>query len=134
MAKIWVLLLGFGLVCTTARSQNNIEVSYDEAVRKLVRQFVETNKSHKHVEGWRIQVLSTTDRMKVESTLREFRYRFPYIPADWTHDKPYYKLQAGAFAHKLDAIRVLHLVQQDYPGAYLAKDQQIRPQELLNDY
>jgi hypothetical protein len=134
MAKQGPLLIGLCMLASLAWSQDNIQLNYDPSVETLVRRFVEVNQSRDHVAGWRIQILSTTDRMKVESTLQEFRYRFPYIPADWSHDKPYYKLQAGAFAHKLDAIRLLHLIQKDYPGAYLAKDQKIRPQEFLNDY
>lgn len=134
MVKRWSILLIVSVLCSAAFAQSNIQLSFDPAVNELIRKFEEINKNSEHVEGWRIQILSTTDRMKMESTLGEFRYRFPYIPADWSHDKPYYKIKAGAFAHKLDAIRVLHLIQQDYPGAYLAKDQYIRPSELLNDY
>ena len=123
----------FFLGALSAKAQlTNIQLAQQAGIQELVEQFISTNKSRSYVEGWRIQILSSTDRQTVESTLQTFRYQYPNIQADWVHNKPYYKVQAGAFSSKLEAVHLLHLIQQDYPSAYLIQDSRIRPQELLN--
>ena len=83
------------------------------------------------MSGWRIQILATTDRQNMESALRQFRNLYPSIPVDWLHTKPYYKVRAGAFTTKRDALRTLYILKADYPGAYPVQDNQIKPEELL---
>ena len=118
-------------VCTKTQAQNVI-ITEEPLVTKLMDRFVEINKSQKNIEGWRIQILATTDREKLENVKQTFRYRYPNIPIDWIHNKPYYKLRAGAFASKLEALRLKHVLDTDYPGTYPVKDKNIQPGELIS--
>ena len=116
-----------------ASAQNGqITVQEDEDVSDLIDRFVEINEATTTVDGWRIQLLATSDRAKVESAKRKFQTLYPNISVDWTHSKPYYKLRAGAFNTKLEATRLLYVLKRDYPTAYPAKDDSIKPEELLN--
>lgn len=96
-----------------------------------MQRFADSNKSKTNVNGWRIQLLATTDRQNMESSLRRFENLYPSIPVDWLHAKPYYKVRVGAFATKRDALRTLYILKEDYPGAYPVQDTKIRPEELL---
>jgi len=118
-------------VCTKVQAQNVI-ITEEPLVTKLMDRFTEINKSQKNIEGWRIQILATTDREKLENVKQTFRYRYPNIPIDWIHNKPYYKLRAGAFASKLEALRLKHVLDTDYPGTYPVKDKNIQPGELIS--
>lgn len=113
-------------------AQGVINVNEDSTVSDLMNRWVEINQATLTVDGWRIQLLATSDRAKVENAKRRFQTLYPNIFVDWTHSKPYYKLRAGAFASKLEATRMLYLLKKDYPTAYPAKDDTIRPAELLN--
>ena len=93
--------------------------------------FIGQNQSKTTVPGWRIQLLATNDRQNMETALRRFEDLYPSIPADWLHAKPYYKVRAGAFASKREALRTLYILRSDYPGAYPVQDNQIKPEELL---
>ena len=93
--------------------------------------FAETNKANTEIEGWRIQILATTDRQRMETVRQSFLYRYPNIPVDWVHNKPYYKLRAGAFSSKLEALRLKYILDDDYPGTYPVKDTNISPEELI---
>ena len=97
----------------------------------MMDRFTEINKSKTFIEGWRIQLLATSDRQRVESAKLKFQSLYPNIFADWKHSAPYYKLRAGAYASKLEAIRMLYVLKRDYPTAYPAKDNSIRPAELV---
>jgi len=128
------LLLSLSLVCAfiaQGYAQGKVVVNAPFAVTQMVERYVEIQKTTPSVPGWRIQLIATTDRQAMESTLYRFQVLYPYIRVDWEHEQPYYKIKAGAFQTKLDAYRILYLIKRDYPGAYPAMDNSIRPAEFL---
>ncbi|MEL6863653.1 MAG: SPOR domain-containing protein [Bacteroidota bacterium] len=129
MKKILVFLLASSIV--TLLSAQNVSIDEEPAISRMMDRMVQINKNTVGIEGWRIQILATTDRLKMEKAKEEFLAKYPRIPVDWTHSKPYYKLRAGAFATKLEAQRLLYRLKSDYPSAYPAKDSSINPRELI---
>ena len=111
-------------------AQATITIEEDYPIEAMMNKFVELNKSETFIPGWRIQLMATTDRQKVDRQKAKFQSLYPNIPVDWTHSKPYYKLRAGAYRTRLDAIRAKKSIKNNYPGAYPAKDK-IRKSELL---
>lgn len=112
-------------------AQGKVTVNAPTGVKQMADQYIELQKAVPTITGWRIQLLATTDRQEMESTMYRFQVLYPYIKVDWEHVKPYYKIRAGAFESKLDTYRILHLIKQDYPGAYPAIDHSIKPEEFL---
>jgi hypothetical protein len=113
-------------------AQAKVAVNSPFGVNQMVERYTEIQKTTPTVKGWRIQLLATTDRQEMESTLYRFQGLYPYIKVDWEHVQPYYKIRAGAFQSKLEAYRILYLIKRDYPGAYPIIDPAIRPAEFLN--
>ncbi len=109
----------------------NIAVVEDYPVSSVMNKFTEYNRTTVGVEGWRIQLVATTDRRKMEKDRQEFMRKFPQISVDWTHEKPYYRLRAGAFRTKLEALRAIQKLKRYYPSAFPAKDSQILPKEFV---
>lgn len=118
-------------ICLQANAQGSVNETVEPNVTKLMDRFIEQNQATTTVSGWRIQILATTDRQRMEQALRQFENLYPSVPADWLHAKPYYKIRAGAFANKRDALRTLYILKRDYPAAYPVQDNKIRPEELL---
>jgi hypothetical protein len=114
-----------------AQAQGNVTEKVDPTVASLMKRYVDGNKSTKTINGWRIQLVATTDRAKVEDALQKFQSLYPNIPADWMQSKPYYKLRAGAFTKKRDAIALQFQLKSDYPTAYPVQDSEIKPEELI---
>lgn len=131
MKKLLFLLLVFAVQVQVARAQGQVTETLDPAVQRLMNTFVENNRKEATVKGWRIQILATTDRQRVENALLQFRQFYPRLSADWIHAKPYYKLRAGAFTSRRDALATLYVVKADYPAAYLVQDNNIKAEELL---
>ena len=127
-----MLFLVFGNLAADA--QKNVFYEEDAPIGAMMDRFEEANTCRTYMDGWRVQVLATPDRQRLESVKQSFQYRYPSIPVDWVHSAPYYKLRAGAFASKLEALRLKYILEQDYPGIYLVKDDAIRPQELIGNY
>ncbi len=121
--------LVFGVAFTTAQ---NVSIKEESGVAQMMEHFTNVNKSKEYVEGWRVQVLTTTDRQVLERERSNFAYRYPSITSNWQHSKPYFQLRAGAFRTKLETLRLLYILRRDYPRALLVKDQNIRPQELVD--
>ena len=130
MKKIIFSFLFFSL-CVMSVFAQKVNVKEDPVISKMMLRMAQINEYQAAVEGWRIQILATTDRRKMEDVKTKFQAKYPLISIDWTHEKPYYKLKAGAFSTKLEAARLLYRLKKDYPGAYTAKDNRINPRELI---
>lgn len=99
-------------------------------IAAMMQKFTDNNRMKPEVEGWRIQLLATTDRQKVESEKQKFQSLYPYITVDWVHTRPYYKLRAGAYRTRLETYKILYALKKDYPSAYPTVDK-LRPEELV---
>lgn len=129
MKRIVSILLSVLFFCITSNAQ--VQISEDPSIVSLIQKHKDQNRMSTMISGWRIQLLATTDRRKVENEESKFIQRYPLIQVDWEHSKPYYKLIAGAFVTKLDATRVLKELKQDYSSALLTKSN-VSINEILN--
>lgn len=107
-----------------------IQLNEDPRITRLFRTWTNENRANPQIEGWRVQIMATTNRQEVEEARNRFRINHPETPAEWTHEKPYYKLRVGAFRNKLEAIAYMATL-SDYPGSYPAKDNAIHPRDFL---
>jgi len=130
MKKIIVLPI-FLTFTFSVFAQINVHVREDNTISRMMYHMVQNNQLDEGVSGWRIQVLATTDRRKLEDVKEKFQRTYPEVNVDWKHDKPYYKLRAGAFSSKLEAARLLYRLKREFPSAYPAKDNNINPREFI---
>lgn len=114
-----------------ASGQDTISIKEDFEVKQLMRQFIEINSAKSYVTGWRVQVVSTTDRQRLESVRQSLKARYPYLSTSWVHNRPYYRLRAGAFATKLEALQLQHLLRDYYPGSIPTRDTQVSAAEII---
>ncbi|NJC27525.1 SPOR domain-containing protein [Neolewinella antarctica] len=129
-----LLFLAFTvLLGTGVRAQTSVTVDVDPKVEDLTELFVRTNEANTKVSGWRVQILATTDRARLETVETDFKVNYPNIPVDWVHTKPYYKLRAGAFLTKQEAERLKFTLNRQFEGVYLVKAD-VNKSELLRMY
>ncbi len=107
-----------------------IQLNEDPKITQLQRNWVNANRSTPRIEGWRVQIMASTDRTQVEEGRNRFRQLYPEVAADWIQEKPYYKLRVGAFRSKLEALSFISTM-VEYPSAYPAKDANIHPRDFL---
>lgn len=129
--KKYISVIIFSFFCF-ASMQAQIVITEDTNVSSLLQRHVDQNKMSTSISGWRIQLMATADRRKVEKEESNFSQNYPTIRVNWEHAKPYYKLKAGAFATKLDATRTLKELKKDYPSAILTKSD-VFISEVLNN-
>ncbi len=107
-----------------------IQINEDPKITQLQRNWVNANRANPKVDGWRVQIMATTDRSQAEEGRNRFRQLYPDVPADWVQERPYYKVRVGAFRSKLEALAFVATL-LEYPGAYPAKDAGIHPRDFL---
>ena len=109
------------------------QVAYDEepGITLLMQKFIVANKSKETIDGWRVQILATTDRAKMETVKRSFLNKYAGHTATAKFDAPYYKLRVGAFRTKLEAEHLRYLIARDHPTAYVARDGEIKITEFF---
>jgi hypothetical protein len=83
------------------------------------------------IDGFRIQILASTDRRQIESGQSTFAARYPTTFVTWQQAKPYYRLRVGAFTSRSDATRYLQNIRRDYPDAYIIPDK-VKTNEITN--
>lgn len=122
-------LLFFTVLTWTCTAQG--VVAFEEPpIDAMMERYVELNELNPEIKGYRIQLLATTDRQKVEQEKQRFQNLYPGIKVDWVHSKPYYKLRAGAFRTRMETYHMLFVIKEYYPGAYPATEK-LQPEELL---
>jgi len=111
----------------------SVTITTEPGIDALMELFLTESETDTKVDGWRVQILATTDRNRLETVESEFKVNYPSVPVDWVHTKPYYKLRAGAFQTKQEAERLKYTLGRQFEGVYLVKDK-VRESELLRMY
>ena len=115
-----LLCLGVLIVCSGSLAAQHI--TEEPMITELMTRFEMYNRANTEVRGWRIQVLSTTDRRMMESTQSEFRRKYPQYELTFEHRDPFYNLRTGAFLSQQDTRPMLRKLQRDFPGAFAVTD------------
>ncbi len=134
MKRAFVFVVVLAVTVGVLSAQKQVVIVEDPGVTKMMEQYTQENKARQALDGWRVQILATPDRQNLDKSLQVFQSRFPNLTADWVHHNPYYKIRVGAFATKLEAMRLLYLLKPEYPGAYLVSDNKMKPTELLGNF
>lgn len=132
MIKFTFSLFFLLVVCQISGAQE-VQLNETPEIAELYKSWTNQNRSTPQVEGWRAQIMASTDRTQIEAGRVRFRNLYPEVPAEMIHEKPYYKLKVGAFKSRLEALAFISTL-TEFTGAYPAKDSQIHPRDFLQRY
>jgi len=124
-----VLLL---FVFMTLPLLGDAQISFNEhpAVKKLMDYYVSKGQSEDIIDGWRIKIISTTDRRALENAKYLFERNFPEYVCTQHYEAPHYSLKVGAFETRMDLEPMLVSFKTDFPLAIPFRDR-ITKQELF---
>lgn len=94
-----------------------IQILEEPAVTDLMNRYESLNKQNTMVKAWRIQILATNDRRKMESAIQKFGRLYPEMEYDWKHNAPYYQIYIGAYEKKEDFEVFLLELKRDFPSS-----------------
>ena len=75
----------FFIVCcfislSISNAQSNIQINEESSITRLMDHYVKVNRAITHVSGWRITIITTTDRRQVEDAKINFQKNFSRKP------------------------------------------------------
>lgn len=130
MALIRLSLLGSFLCCTISSwAYDSVIVKKDPRLDLLTAKQAQINKrtammtSDGQYKGYRIQVISTTNRNQAFKIKTELLSRFPDQKSYTSYQSPLFKVRIGNFIKKEDAEQFRKTLNRFYPkGVYVVED------------
>ena len=105
------------IMTMSAQMYAQVTIVEEPEITNLMEQYRRHNIKEKVVRGWRIQILTTNDRMEMEQGISKFRTLYPDIPYKWEHNPPYYQVRFGAYELREDLEPMLLQLKRDFPSA-----------------
>ena len=126
------LLSIFVLVVSTSIYEVSAQATIVEepAITRMMDKFINKHMNEESIRGWRIQIITTDDRRRMEAARAKFQSMYPEIPLNWKHESPYYKVQVGAYENKLNLQGFLLDLKNDFSTAIPVMDD-IKKSELV---
>ena len=118
-----------------SQSQGSISFQQDSVIRDLVNKHITRNRQNPGTQGYRIRIysdLGTHARDESSEFKTRFYENFPEIPVYRDYVRPYYKVYVGDFRTKIEAIKSLKRIKNEFPKAFIVPDH-INFPELDND-
>ena len=120
------ILLAIVLIATANLAQaQGITVNEEPAITRMMEVYSSVNKvkmAEQTIDGFRIQLVATTDRRKVDQYQSAFGGKYPGVFVGWSQAQPYYRVRVGGFTNRTDATKFLQSIKGDYPDAYIVAD------------
>ena len=121
MKKIFLILILSPFISLTQSDNNNFfekENPNQKKIENLVDKYIKILKAIGGVQGWRLQIKFTSKREHILPYQKKFTKMYPNIPVQITFDSPYYKLTAGNFRTKNEALKIQHEISRHFPGSH----------------
>lgn len=127
--KYALILIGM-LFFSMVSGQGNVTVNTSPAINQMMDKFTSTNRAETKIKGWRIQIITTDDRRKMEAARGKFSGLYPDVDVQWNHVAPYYRVKVGAYENKMQLMGFLIDLKKDFPGVIPVMDN-IKKSELV---
>jgi hypothetical protein len=138
-----LIILSWVLMCNTISSlySQNITINEEPTITRMMEIYTAGVKTTEPttptagaqiIDGFRVQLMATTDRRKVDETQTAFAGRYPGIYSGWSQAKPYYRVRVGAFSSRTEANNFLQKIKKDYPDAYIVPDK-VKTNEIVTN-
>ncbi len=99
-----------------------VEITNSPKIEELKRLHQNWIVKQKEQDGFRIQIVSTTN----QDVIRKARIEFSELDTDLkiyqVYDRPYYKLRVGDFLTKFEAEQKVYVLMKKFPAAFVVSD------------
>ncbi len=113
-----------------AQQDSAVHIYESQAIRATMQKRIDYARyTHGVFPGYRIQVNFSQDRNEANKMRNDFSNKFPALPTYLPYQQPYFKLYAGDFRTKLEAVKTLKFIKKDFPTAFVVREK-INPPPL----
>ena len=116
---ISILFTSFLFSASVVLAQSND----DSLANILVRRHIAINSAKMSMPGYRVQIYYGSQRAKASEMRTEFMKKFPGVPAYLFYQQPNFKVRLGDFKTRLEAMKLLEEIKNEYSSAFIVKDE-----------
>ena len=110
-----------------------VRVTEEPSIRQLLdhRKALNFQKDRK-MKVWSVQLFLSRDKYLATQKVSEVKNRTNNITSkvDWFYEAPYYRIYAGGFYTKLEAVSMLNQLVEMYPEAIVFKNTEAKPSDM----
>ncbi|MDC0230976.1 hypothetical protein OAK19_03350 [Aureispira] len=128
-----LIFLTLSMSALVAQGEGILHINEEFSIRKLLDHRKSLNfKQDRKLKVWSVQILLTRDKYLATKNFSEIKKRLQNVTTkvDWFYEAPYYRIYAGGFYIKLDAITLLNQVLERYPNAIVFKNAEGKPRDM----
>jgi len=128
---IYVILFSIPLplMAQDNSGSGKVTVKADPRIEKILNRRVEFFNLDSSQQGYRLQIMSITDRKEAMLEMENFQLKYPQIPIYLKYDSPNFKLRIGDFSNKIEAHYWFMKLQEDYPHLFVVPDK-VYPKQI----
>lgn len=104
---------------------SELNINQDPRLKKMLKWHIEDNKKREGMEGYRIEIFSSSALNGLEKALNKKVEFLKLYPDNNVHVKfraPVFKVRIGDFRTKSDALKLYKKIEANYPGAFIVPD------------
>jgi len=109
-------------------------INEEPSIRRMLDHRKALNFDQKRkIKAWSVQIYITRDKYLANKKIAEIKNDFVNKDqnVDWFYANPYYRLYTGTFYTKIEAISLLNELIEEYPDAYIFKNNEAQPTDML---
>lgn len=99
-----------------------IEIIQDSRLEKMLNWHIEDNKRKNGIDGFRIDIFSSTEKEKAFQTKVDFLSNYPDNNVYILFVAPNFRIRVGDFRTKNEALKLHKKIQGNYPAAFIVQD------------
>lgn len=132
----WMITLISTIVVTSfcfAQEEGIVRVTEEHSIRQLLDHRKALNFSKdRTLKVWSVQLFLSRDKYLATKKVAEARQRVKNLTSkiDWFYEAPYYRIYAGGFYTKLEAVSLLNRLVDMYPDAIVFKNTEAKPTDM----
>ena len=114
----------FNIISTSKYGEGEVKVHQSQSIANALQSHINGNRNRK-LSGYRVRIFfdnSQNARSTSELTVKKFSYSHPGVPVYRTYQNPFFKVVAGDFRTRSEAIEFLQKIKGAYPGAFVVKE------------
>jgi hypothetical protein len=128
LAALFVSIVSFGQANPAIGDSSSVIIHKDPRIDLLVKKQIQINEtttreSRKSGKGFRLMIISTSNRDEAIAAKTKVYTYFPELKAYLWHQSPYYKLKAGNFKDRKEAEEYQARLKNYFPkGVFIMND------------
>src|SRR5690554_6927282 len=135
MGKLIIVILWvFGSLSLVAQNDVFERVqSRSPGVERMMKDYLQSNRSASGVEGYRIQLYSGTgnnSKQEAQEVRSKLLGLFPEENVFVEYNAPFMRVRVGSFRHKHEALPLLRKLKSSFPSCYIVRDASIPLREF----